>query len=82
VWRIPNLEEDEDFLVDNIADNKRQKTHNYEDGRLHGSIRDNRKPIVKFQASTGVPYSIGFIHASSLLLGICGDEGVQPLFLE
>lgn len=72
------MEQEDDFLADNFVDSKRQKADkNYEDGRLHGSIRDKRQPIVKFQASTGVLYSIGFIHASSLLLGICGDEGVQ-----
>jgi hypothetical protein len=79
VWRIPNLEQEEEFNAHTLVDSKRQKTHNCEDGPyMHGSIRDNRKPIARFVASTGVLYSIGFIHRhASLLLGTCGDEGVK-----
>jgi hypothetical protein len=73
VWRIPNKEDEQD-----ITDYKRQRT---DDEQIHGSIRESRKPIVKFEASKGVLYSIGFLHRStSLFLGVSGDEGVQ-LFL-
>lgn len=85
VWRIPTAVLDDDEYNDKQypveGTGKRQKMEfrsDTDDDILQSSIRHSRTPLVKFQASTGVLYSIAFLnHSSSLILGVCGDEGIK-----
>ena len=85
VWQIPTtVLDDEEYNDKHPPDegtSKRQKMafrSDIDDDILQSSNRCSRTPVAKLQASTGVLYSIAFLnHSSSLILGVCGDEGIK-----
>jgi hypothetical protein len=78
VWEIHAHAEDDinDYLQ--IEQHLKGRRRTFEDNEgVVGAAQPSRRPIVKFQASKGKLYSIGFIDLPlATMLAVCGDEGV------